>query len=256
MRSRIAGVGVIVAVAVGLAGAAAVAVAITASPEAIAAAAAPSVSGAPVATEQEEPQPDDAAATDAAATPAAATPAASASQFPTIEDYCYIEGMGAHHEQALELSRLVLDADGVRERTRALAEFIAVDQSTEIETMHAWRDAWIRAIPSGGTAASAHTEHGGSVDGIPTGCGSHADHTVMKGMASPDQLAALAASDGAAADRLFLELMIVHHEGALEMATTAVTEGSNAFVRSSAKHVLVEQEREITAMTGLLAEAG
>jgi uncharacterized protein (DUF305 family) len=77
----------------------------------------------------------------------------------------------------------------------------------------------------------------------------------MKGMASAEQLAALDAAEGAAADRMFLELMIAHHEGALEMAEGAVREGSNAYVRSSGKHVLVEQRREIAAMTALLAEA-
>jgi uncharacterized protein (DUF305 family) len=72
-------------------------------------------------------------------------------------------------------------------------------------------------------------------------------------MATPEQLAALDAAESLAAERLFLELMIVHHEGALDMATRAVTEASNAFVRTSGKHVLVEQAREIDAMTDLLA---
>jgi uncharacterized protein (DUF305 family) len=176
--------------------------------------------------------------------------------YPSAVDHCYVEGMIPHHEQALELSRLVLAADDVRERTRALAEFIVIDQQTEIEAMAAWQDAWARAIPVEG-ASSAHVGHHSSdVAGIPTGCGDHAaSHSTMAGMATPEQLAALAAADGAMADRLFLELMIVHHEGALEMATVAVTTGSNAFVRSSAKHVLVEQDREIAAMSSLLAEA-
>ncbi|MDY0910628.1 DUF305 domain-containing protein [Microbacterium sp. CFBP9034] len=199
--------------------------------------------------------PEDTAPTAPPVAAAASGPApAGAAAYPTIVDHCYIEGMIPHHEQALELSRLVLSADGVRERTRALADFIVADQSAEVGTMNAWQEAWIDAIPVDGRTGG----HGGHAAddpaGIPAGCGEHADHTVMKGMASADELAALDAAEGPGAERLFLELMIVHHEGALEMATTAVLEGSNAFVRTSAKHVLVEQDREITAMNALLAD--
>lgn len=232
MSSRAAATGVVLAVTAGLAGIAIVVLGMTV----------PQSDNAPVAA-------------------AAGSPGAAAAASPTVVDHCYIEGMIPHHEQALELSGLVLAADGVRERTRALAEFIVVDQSTEIDTMNSWQDAWSRAVPSAG-AASGHGAHGARVgaasaeaSAAPTGCTGHGAHTTMAGMATPEQLTALAAAQGADADRLFLELMIVHHEGALDMATTAVTEGSNAFVRSSAKHVLVEQAREIAAMTELLAEA-
>lgn len=224
MRNRIAALGVVLAASTGLAAAAVVTLGATTS-----------VASAPQAA------PDD-RATDAAT-----------AAFPTLEDHCYIAGMIPHHEQALELGRLLLDAGGVRERTRALAEFIVADQTAEIDTMRAWQDAWRRAAPAGGAGAG----HGGvhSAPGeVVTGCGDH-DHVVMKGMATPAQLAALAAAEGEAADRAFLELMIVHHEGALEMAERAVRHGSNAFVRTSGKHVLVEQEREVAAMSALLTEA-
>lgn len=225
MRNRIAALGVVLAASTGLAAAAVVSLGATTS-----------VASAPQAAPAER-------ATDAA-------PAV----YPTLEDHCYIEGMIPHHEQALELSRLVLDASGVRERTRALAEFIVADQTAEIDTMRAWQDAWRRALPAGGgSVVDGHGAHGPS-ESVTTGCGDHA-HVEMKGMATPAQLAALDAAAGDAADRMFLELMIVHHEGALEMAERAVRDGSNAFVRTSGKHVLVEQEREVAAMSALLAEA-
>lgn len=187
---------------------------------------------------------------------------AAGTAFPTAEDQCYIEGMIPHHEQALELSGLVLGATGVRERTRALAEFIVADQTTEIETMRAWQQAWRQAVPAETTTASGHGAHAGGHgadavapgSAVATACGDH-PHAQMKGMATAAQLEALDAAEGPAADRMFLELMIAHHEGALEMAEAAVRGGSNAYVRTSAKHVLVEQDREITAMTELLAEA-
>lgn len=226
MRSRIAALGVVLAVCTGLTGAAVVAFGLTA----------PATSS---------PQ---------AAQAGAMTDAATAA-YPTVDDHCYIEGMIPHHEQALELSRLVLEAAGVRDRTRALAEFIVADQTAEIDTMRAWQTAWRGAIPAVG-ASSGHEAHGGAqgvAGAIPTGCGDHG-HAQMKGMATAEQLAALDAADGTAADRMFLELMIAHHEGALEMAESAVREGSNAFVRSSGKHVLVEQAREVAAMNALLTE--
>lgn len=227
MRSRIAAFGVALALSTATVAAAAVGLSLTTSAESA-------------------PQ---------AASVGARSDAATAA-YPTVEDHCYIEGMIPHHEQALELSSLALGAAGVRERTRALAEFIVADQTAEIETMRAWQDAWRGAIPAAGSSGG-HEGHGGApvaVAAVPTGCGDH-PHTQMKGMASAEQLAALDAAEGAAADRMFLELMIAHHEGALEMAEGAVREGSNAYVRSSGKHVLVEQQREIAAMTALLAEA-
>lgn len=233
MRNRIAALGVVLAASTGLAAAAVVTLGATTS-----------VASAPQAA------------------PAEQTTDAATAAYPTLEDHCYIEGMIPHHEQALELSRLVLDAGDVRERTRALAEFIVVDQAAEIDTMRAWQDAWRRAAPAPGAGAGHSAGHSagqgagahGSSSAVMTGCGDH-DHVEMKGMATPAQLAALGAAEGDAADRMFLELMIVHHEGALEMAERAVRQGSNAFVRTSGKHVLVEQEREIAAMTALLAEA-
>ena len=182
---------------------------------------------------------------------------AAAVEFPTEVDYCYVEGMLPHHEQALEMSELVLTADGVSDRVRALAEFIALDQTREIEQMSAWRQAWADAVAesSGATGLGSHA-HGASGEEVPadatSGCG-HAVHTQMAGMATPEQLADLASASGDDAQRLFLRLMIVHHDGALVMAEKAVREGRNVFVRSSAKHVIVEQKREIDAMTALLA---
>lgn len=221
MRNRVAAVGVVLAAATGLAAATVVTLGMTTP-----ATSAPQAASAGRATD------------------------AVIQAYPTLEDHCYIEGMIPHHEQALELSRLVLEAGGVRERTRALAEFIVADQTTEIETMRAWQDAWRRAAPSDAGHAGGH----GASGPVVTGCGEHA-HSEMKGMATPAQLTALDAAEGGAADRMFLELMIVHHEGALEMAERAVRQGSNAFVRTSGKHVLVEQEREVAAMTALLGEA-
>lgn len=193
--------------------------------------------------------------------------------FPTTADYCYVDAMLPHHEQALALSEILLADPLSGERVRALAEFIIADQTREIEAMAEWRAAWERAAAMTTTIADAaasgalagHAGHGLAAEPSPavlappvvTGCEAHgAGHHGMRGMATEAQLDELRASHGAAAERIFLELMITHHGGALEMARTAVLEGSNAFVRASAKHVLIEQDREIAAMRGILERLG
>lgn len=177
--------------------------------------------------------------------------------FPTELDYCYMDAMIPHHEQALKLSTLVLQTDGVTERVQALAEFIRTDQATEISQMQQWQDAWATArADAGAVTAGGHAAHDATTmldTDISTGCSDHDSHAGMSRMATPEQIAALGQAEGPAAQEMFLDLMIAHHKGALEMAEIAVREGENAFVRSSAKHVLVEQEREIGAMRDILA---
>ncbi len=191
----------------------------------------------------------------------AQAPAAPAvEEFPLEADWCYVDAMIPHHEQALELSRLVLAVPEVHPRVSALADFIVTDQQAEIEAMTAWRDAWRSVSPASVAAAPAQHDHATAPEPetqeVAAGCSGHADHASMEGMATPDQLAALGAATGLEAQLMFLDLMIVHHEGALEMAETAVKQGGNAFVRSSAKHVLIEQEREVQAMLLLADDIG
>lgn len=208
-----------------------------------------------------------------AAGPAGTTPQ---QDFPSSADHCYVDAMLPHHEQALTLSEIILAEPLAGDRVRALAAFIIADQGREIEAMREWREAWARATATTTDAATAatpagHAGHGVAADPpaaasdsppasaarVPGSCAAHgADHAAMRGMATDGQLDALRAGDGAAAERLFLDLMIAHHDGALEMARTAVLEGSNAFVRASAKHVLIEQDREIAAMRGMLEDLG
>jgi uncharacterized protein (DUF305 family) len=73
-------------------------------------------------------------------------------------------------------------------------------------------------------------------------------------MASPEELAQLEASDGEAFDRLWLQLMIDHHEGALQMAAERETKGTNVRVGELAADVVVTQTDEIATLERLLAE--
>ena len=84
--------------------------------------------------------------------------------------------------------------------------------------------------------------------------GGHGGDMSMPGIATAQDLAALEAADGAEFDRLWLELMIEHHEGALEMAAEREPTGTNLRVGELAADVTVTQLDEITTMEKVLGE--
>lgn len=120
---------------------------------------------------------------------------------------------------------------------------------------------------------SDHAGHGShAAHGADGGAGEHAHHghhtpepaahdpgdiPVMPGMLSPNQMAALAAADGAEFDRLFLEGMIVHHQGALDMVDDLIARPGSAQdpqLSDFLSHVVSDQSAEILRMQSLLSE--
>jgi uncharacterized protein (DUF305 family) len=169
----------------------------------------------------------------------------------TPADARFMQQMIGHHAQALEMAALVPDRTG-RADLRMLAERITVSQRDEIALMQAWLRARGEAVPAaeGHDAHHAHHAH-------PAGADSAAmpGMAAMAGMATPEEMARLAALSGAEFDRLFLELMIRHHEGALVMvaelfATPGAGQGSQVF--SVANEVEADQRMEIDRMRRLL----
>src|SRR5690554_4686701 len=112
-------------------------------------------------------------------------------------DVDFAAGMAVHHQQAIDMSDMLLEKDGVDERVAALAEDIRAAQGPEIETMNSWLDAWGADSDMGGMD---HGDMGGMDD--------------MGGMMSEDDMAALEQAPGPEASSLFLEQMIKHHQGA------------------------------------------
>ncbi|MFF5878897.1 DUF305 domain-containing protein [Streptomyces californicus] len=143
-------------------------------------------------------------------------------------DFRYARMMIQHHAQALVMTGLVPDrasADAVKR----LAERISAGQKPEIGAMEGWLK------KNDGDQREQHHDHGG-----------------MPGMATEAQLKKLRTAEGEAFDRLFLELMITHHQGAITMATEALTEGNDVFVEEMASDVVAQQTVEIDRMRGLL----
>jgi uncharacterized protein (DUF305 family) len=136
-----------------------------------------------------------------------------------------------HHEQAIEMSDVILAKTGVDQDVLDLAQQIKDAQAPEIELMQSWLDDW--GMPSSG-----------GMDGM--------DHG--NGMMSDDDMAALEAAEGADAARLFLQQMIEHHEGAIDMAQDALDDGANPEVLALAERIISAQTDEIATMEQLLAD--
>jgi len=146
-------------------------------------------------------------------------------------DVMFAQMMIPHHEQAVVMSDLALDpARGASPAVVALAEQIRAAQAPEIEQMQAW------------------------LDGQDAGMGGdHSGHGGMEGMLSDEQIAALGAAEGAEFDRLFLEGMIAHHEGAVAMAEDVRADGDDPELAALADAIIAAQEQEIAEMRALLA---
>jgi uncharacterized protein (DUF305 family) len=156
------------------------------------------------------------------------------------EDTAFVQGMIVHHTQALAMAQLV-DSRTERADLPLLAERITVSQEAEIELLEQWLTDRGEALPD--VSAEDGHEHG---------------HDDVPGMATDDQLTELKRSAGAAFDRLFLDLMITHHQGALAMVDDLYTAGGGfePAVDEIARAVEADQTIEILRMQELADSLG
>lgn len=174
--------------------------------------------------------------------------AAERHEAPNEADVEYIAMMIVHHEQALEMTELASEHAHADPVVR-LSTRIATAQAPEIEVMRAWLESYEEEHgPAAGhdhhrAHGSDHDEHGG-----------HHDHAEMPGMASPQQLAELVDARGAEFDQLFLELMIVHHEGAVTMSAEVIADGVDITVNELATEIAAQQAAEVGRMEQMSEE--
>ncbi|WP_028649863.1 DUF305 domain-containing protein [Nocardiopsis sp. CNT312] len=173
-------------------------------------------------------------------------------------DVNYLVLMIEHHRQALEMTDLVEERHE-REDIDRIAGRIASAQGPEIEVMEGWLEENVlgpaRENPAYANFCGLEGEvshHGG--DGDLPRCDLEVDHDDMPGMASEEEMDELAAAEGDAFDRLFVDLMTTHHEGAVTMAEEVLEEGHDRTVRQMANDVIVEQRVDITRMAEILEE--
>ncbi len=155
-------------------------------------------------------------------------------------DVDFATDMIQHHAQALSMVDLTVGRDLSRPVT-TLAEQIRMAQGPEIESMVDWLNEWDQPVPE--TMRDHVNAHGG---------GEMEMGSDMPGMMSADEMEALEAAAGEEFEQLFLEMMIEHHEGAIEMATTEQSAGEHPEAIELAETIIDAQQDEIEQMEALL----
>lgn len=152
------------------------------------------------------------------------------------EDIAFATNMVPHHEQAVELSALVPERSTNPEVVK-LAQTIASVQEPEIATMKAFLVQW-----NENPDTESHEGHDMSGSGM----------AGMAGMVDAATMARLESLRGAEFDTLWLQSMIAHHEGAIDMAETELADGENVDAKSLAQHIIDAQQTEIAQMQSML----
>lgn len=153
-------------------------------------------------------------------------PAASTSAQFNEADIEFAQMMIPHHVGAIEMAHVMRNKEGIDPEIKDLALRIQTAQGPEIDQLGHWLDDW------------------GADKGMP--------HD-MEGMMSEEGMAELEAATGDDAVRLFLEQMIVHHQGAIEMAQAEIDEGVNPDAKAMAQDIIDAQQSEIEEMQDLMA---
>lgn len=143
-------------------------------------------------------------------------------------DATFAQQMILHHQQAVQMSDMLLAKQGIDPRVVNLANQIKAAQGPEIQTMQGSLTKW--GVP----AAPPPTAR-------------------MPGMMSDQDMAALQNAQGVQASKTFLNQMIQHHHGAITMAQTELTSGQNSDAIALAKSISTSQQQEITTMQNILS---
>ncbi|MFF2274357.1 DUF305 domain-containing protein [Agromyces sp. NPDC058126] len=172
----------------------------------------------------------------------------------------FARDMQVHHQQGVELAMIVRDATS-DEEVRLLAYDIATTQAQQAGQMYGWLASW--GLPQAGREpsmtwmtrpaadGSGHASHGAGsgADGA-----AHQPGAPMPGLATPEQVAELRTLSGVDAEVRFLELMIAHHQGAVDMAEAVLDRSSTEVVVALAQSIVDSQTSEIELMESMLAE--
>jgi uncharacterized protein (DUF305 family) len=145
-------------------------------------------------------------------------------------DVMFAQMMIPHHAQAVEMSGIILAKPDMPAELTALATRIKAAQAPEIEQMTGWLTGW-----NAPTMMADHSGHG------------------MSGMVDDAGIDKLSSATGTEAARLFLEQMIGHHEGAIDMAQQELSAGTSGEAVKLARGIVDAQQSEIMHMKQLLA---
>jgi uncharacterized protein (DUF305 family) len=149
-------------------------------------------------------------------------------------DVTFAAAMIPHHGQAIEMAEMAA-SQASDPQVRQLASQIEAAQDPEIEQMSAWLSGWGEDVPDPSM---------GDMPGMNIGD--------MPGMMSGREMNELSAAHGSDFDRMFLQMMIQHHEGAIDMARDELDQGGNSDAQQLAQAIIDGQSAEIEAMRQLL----
>lgn len=149
-------------------------------------------------------------------------------------DIMFAQMMIPHHQQAVEMSEMLLVKDDIPAEVVEFAQRVIDAQGPEIDRMNAMLEAWGQQPVTGDMG---EMDHGG-----------------MSGMMSQEDMTALEEAQGTEAARLYLEQMTAHHEGAVDMARDEVADGQNPHAITLAEQIINDQEAEIAQMQQMLTD--
>ena len=161
------------------------------------------------------------------------TTSASSSSGHNQADITFAANMIPHHQQAVEMADLALK-QASNAKVKALAADVKAAQDLEIQTMTGWLKAWGQPVP---TPMAGHDM---------------SQMSGMDGMMSAEEMSKLQAAQGADFDRMWLQMMTKHHQGAVAMATTEKAQGQNPDAKALAEQIITAQTKEIAAMAQIL----
>ena len=167
-------------------------------------------------------------------------------------DAGFSRDMSRHHLQAVEMANLALTASSDPE-VRRLAFDISATQTNQAGRMQGWLALWGLPLTSGEVMGWMDD---GAMAGMDHGHDADADGAVMPGMATEAELTELRSLTGTAFDVRFLQLMLRHHQGGLEMAQYGQQHAAEDAVRSLARSIVQSQTAEGTTMEQMLRARG
>lgn len=143
-------------------------------------------------------------------------------------DVMFLQMMYPHHAQAVEMAKLV-PTRSQNQQVKDLAAAIEKAQAPEMQQMTTLLADFGKPAPS---ATMSHS---------------------MPGLMTPQQMTELTGLSGAAFDKMWLQMMVEHHQGAITMAGDELKNGTNADAKKMAESIVTTQQAEITTMNGMLA---
>lgn len=191
----------------------------------------------------------------APSSPSASTSAPAQAQTHNNVDASFAQQMIPHHQQAIEMSDMILGKPGIDPRVTELAKQIKDAQGPEIEQMKSWLTEWGMPTTMPGTGMpGSSTMPGMPGHSMPSGSmAPRMSGMPGMGMLSEVDMDALKNANGVDAGKLFLTQMITHHQGAIDMAQSEAKNGQYRPAVEMAKSIITSQQKEIDRMKSILS---